>query len=198
MDNGGNIGGGAGRGGRGRGTPPATQPGAPGGAAAPAGAPARGGGFNFNGFENILINELIPHIDATYRTQADQPHRAMAGLSMGGMQTRSIAPNHLDLFSYIGVFSGGSIAPTDVKDMDSFKQKVKLVFVSYGSREVDGGGNRGRAGRGGAFGGDPKAATEALQAAGVNTHYYISPLTAHEWQSWRRSLHEFAPLLFKD
>ena len=93
-----------------------------------------------------------------------------------------------------------SVASQDFRsgDMDSFKQKVKLVFVSYGSREVDGGGNRGRAGRGGAFGGDPKAATEALQAAGVNTHYYISPLTAHEWQSWRRSLHEFAPLLFKD
>lgn len=200
MDNGGNIGGGA-RGGRGRGGPPATQPATP--PAAAGGAPARGaagrGGFafNFGSFEHILLDELIPHIDSTYRTQADQQHRAMAGLSMGGMQTRSIAPNHLDTFAYIGVFSGGAIAPADVKDMDSFKQKVKLVFVSYGSREVDPGARRGRAG-GGPFGGDPKAATDALQAAGINTHYYISPQTAHEWQSWRRSLHEFAPLLFKD
>jgi enterochelin esterase-like enzyme len=201
MDNGGGIGGGGGRGGRGRGGPPATQPAAP---AAARGAPARGaagrGGFSFGGFEHILVDELIPYIDSTYRTLADQPHRAMAGLSMGGMQTRSIAPNHLDLFSHIGVFSGGSIAPADVKDMDNFKQKVKLVFVSYGSREVDPAnarGGRGRAG-GGPFGGDPKAATEALKEAGVNTHYYISPQTAHEWQSWRRSLHEFAPLLFKD
>ncbi len=200
MDNGGNIGG-AGRGGRGRGGPPATQPATPRAAAggAPArGAPGRGGfAFNFNAFEHILVDELIPHIDSTYRTLADQPHRAMAGLSMGGMQTRSIAPNHLDTFSYIGVFSGGSIAPTDIKDMDNFKQKVKLVFVSYGSREVDPAARRGRAG-GGPFGGDPKAAMDNLKAAGINAHYYVSPQTAHEWQSWRRSLHEFAPLLFQE
>ena len=203
MDNGGNIGGGRGRGGRGG--PPATRPAtpaAPGAAgAAPAGGPGRGGfAFNFSAFEHILLDELIPHIDSTYRTLADQPHRALAGLSMGGMQTRSIAPNHLDTFAYIGVFSGGSIAPADVKDMDAFKQKVKLVFVSYGSREVDPAARRGRAGAGGGggpFGGDPKASTDALQAAGVNTHYFISPQTAHEWQSWRRSLHEFAPLLFQ-
>ncbi|HEY8749645.1 MAG TPA: hypothetical protein VIM11_16800, partial [Tepidisphaeraceae bacterium] len=109
----------------------------------------------------------------------------------------AISLAHLDTFAYVGVFSGGSIAPADIKDMDSFKQKVKLVFVSYGSREVDPAARRGRAG-GGPFGGDPKANTDALQAAGVNTHYYISPQTAHEWQSWRRSLHEFAPLVFKD
>jgi enterochelin esterase family protein len=66
------------------------------------------------------------------------------------------------------------------------------VFVSYGSREV-GGENR-RSG----FGGDPQANVEALKAAGVNAHYYVSPETAHEWQSWRRSLREIAPLLFQD
>ena len=205
MDNGGNIGGGGGpgRGGPGgRGpatqsaTPGATQAAAPTPATAPAAAAAPGrGGFNFSSFEHILIDELIPHIDSTYRTLADQPHRAMAGLSMGGMQTRSIAPKHLDIFSHIGVFSGGAIAPADVKDMDAFKQKVKLVFISYGSREVDPATRRNRPGGGGA---DPKTTTEALQAAGVNTHYYVSPQTAHEWQSWRRSLHEFAPLLFRD
>ena len=70
--------------------------------------------------------------------------------------------------------------------------------MSYGSREVDPANSRGRAGGGGAFGGDPKASTEALHAAGINTHWYVSPQTAHEWQSWRRSLHEFAPLLFQN
>jgi enterochelin esterase family protein len=74
--------------------------------------------------------------------------------------------------------------------MDAFKQKVKVVFVGYGSREL--GGNRG------GFGGDPKANTEALKAAGINSYFYVSPDTAHEWQSWRRSLYQFAPLLFKD
>ena len=201
MDNGGGIGG-PGRGGRGRGAGPARQPGAAAGAAARGGPASRGvpggGGFafNFSAFERILIDELIPHIDSSYRTLASQPHRAMAGLSMGGMQTRQISLGHLDTFSCIGVFSGGSIAPADIKDMAAFKEKVKLVFVSYGSREVDPANRSG--GRGGPFGGDPKANTDALKDAGINTHYYISPQTAHEWQSWRRSLHEFAPLLFQE
>ncbi|HSA01186.1 MAG TPA: malectin domain-containing carbohydrate-binding protein, partial [Candidatus Paceibacterota bacterium] len=128
------------------------------------------------------------------RTLTDQPNRAMAGLSMGGMQTRTITLANLDKFSHIGVFSGGSIALTNIADLDVFKQKVKVVFISYGSREL--GGNRG-GGRGG-FGGDPKANTEALKAAGINSYFYVSPDTGHEWQSWRRSLHQFAPLLFQD
>jgi enterochelin esterase family protein len=70
--------------------------------------------------------------------------------------------------------------------MDAFKKTNKLVFVSYGSREL--GNNRG---------GDPKAATEGLKEAGVHSVFYVSPNTAHEWQSWRRSLHQFAPLLFQ-
>jgi len=168
--------------------------GATNGAPAAGGRGGFGGGFNFNAFQQVLIDDLIPYIDTTYRTLADQPHRAMAGLSMGGMQTRTITLANLDKFSHIGIFSGGSIAPTNITDMAAFKQKVKLVFVSYGSREV--GGNRG-GGRGG-FGGDPKANTEALKEAGINSHYYVSPQTAHEWQSWRRGLYQFAPLLFQD
>jgi enterochelin esterase-like enzyme len=161
--------------------------------AAPAGAGGRGA-FNFSAFEKVVIDDLIPYIDANFRTLADQPHRAMAGLSMGGMQTRSIAPAHLDKFSHIGVFSGGSIAVTNISDMPKFKEQVKLVFISYGSGEL--GTNR-VAGRGG-MGGDPKESTAALRTAGVNAVFYESPNTAHEWLSWRRSLHEFAPLLFKD
>ena len=113
---------------------------------------------------------------------------AMAGLSMGGMQTRSIAPAHLDKFSHIGVFSGGSIAVTNITDMAAFKEKVKLVFISYGSKEL---GPNSR-------GGDPKVNVAALKEAGINSVFYESPNTAHEWQSWRRSLYQFAPLLFKD
>jgi len=173
-------------------------------AAAPAGAtnaapgagrgPGGRGGFNFSAFERMLIDDLIPFIDASFRTIADQPNRAMAGLSMGGMQTRQITLANLDKFSHIGIFSGGSIAVSNITDMAAFKQKVKVLFVSYGSREL--GGNRG-GGRGG-FGGDPKANTEALKAAGITSYFYVSPDTAHEWQSWRRSLYQFAPLLFQD
>jgi enterochelin esterase family protein len=170
------------------------NPGSGGAALGGRGGPGGRGGFNFSGFERVLIDDLIPFIDASFRTIADQPNRAMAGLSMGGMQTRQITLANLDKFSHIGIFSGGSIAPTNIIDLAAFKQKVKVLFVSYGSREV--GGNRG-GGRGG-FGGDPKANTEALKEAGINSHYYVSPLTSHEWQSWRRSLYQFAPLLFKN
>jgi enterochelin esterase-like enzyme len=157
-------------------------------------AGGRGGIANFDflsGFGRVLIEELIPYIDANYRTLADQPHRAMAGLSMGGMATRQITLANLDKFSHIGIFSGGSISMEDINSSPGFKEKVKLVFVGYGSREI---GNR----VGGGVGGDPQVNTEALKNAGINTVFYISPNTAHEWLSWRRDLHEFAPLLFRD
>jgi enterochelin esterase-like enzyme len=145
--------------------------------------------FDIGPFETVLVGELIPYIDAHFRTIADQPHRAMAGLSMGGMETKMITLKNLDKFSHIGLFSGGSISMDDVDKTPGFKDKVKLVFVSYGSRELDGGRSRR---------GDPKADTEALKAAGINSHFYVSPETAHEWQSWRRSLREIAPLLFNN
>jgi len=177
---------------------PSTNAAPTGAAAGSTNTPAPGGRgmFNFSQFERILVDDLIPWADSTYRTIADQPHRAMAGLSMGGMQTRSITLANLDKFSHIGVFSGGSIAPTNITDMAAFKQKVELVFVSYGSREVD--PNRSNSTGRGPFGGDPQANTEALKQAGVNAHYYVSPQTAHEWQSWRRSLYQLAPLLFQN
>jgi enterochelin esterase-like enzyme len=150
--------------------------------------------FDIGPFQTVLVDELIPYIDTHFRTLSDQPNRAMAGLSMGGMETKLITLKNLDKFSHIGLFSGGSIGVDDVSDMAAFKEKVKLVFVSYGSREVE--DRARRAGGRGPFGGDPKANAEALKQAGVNSHFYVSPETAHEWQSWRRSLHELAPLLF--
>ena len=146
--------------------------------------------FSIVPFETVLVKELIPYVDAHFRTLADPSHRAMAGLSMGGMETKTITLKDLDTFAYIGLFSGGSIKPSDIADMNAFKAANKLVFVGFGSREVEGGKTR--------FGGDPKADCAALEAAGINTHYYVSPNTAHEWLSWRRDLHEFAPLLFRD
>ena len=143
-----------------------------------------------DGFKKTMIEDIIPMIDSNYRTLADQQHRAMAGLSMGGMQTRIITLANPDVFSYVGLFSGGSITMDDINKSPGFKEKVKLLFVSYGSRELDNGKTR--------FGGNPEIDTEALKNIGMNTHYYVSPQTAHEWQSWRRSLHEFAQLLFKD
>ena len=154
------------------------------------------GGFGMpanwaDGFANTLIKDCIPYIDSHFRTIADKEHRAMAGLSMGGMQTKTITVAHPEVFSNLGIFSGGTITVDDTKNNPEFAKGLKLVFVSFGSRELE---NR-VAGFG--DGTDPRQETEALAASGVNAHFYVSPGTAHEWQSWRRALYQFAQLLFK-
>lgn len=140
-------------------------------------------------FMNTLLTDIIPMIDSNFRTHADQKYRAMAGLSMGGMQTRLITLANPDKFSYVGMFSGGSISMDDIKNSPDFKKNVKLLFISYGSRELEDQRMN--------FGGDPRENTGALKEAGMNTHFHVSPDTAHEWQSWRRGFFEFAQLLFK-
>jgi len=128
-------------------------------------------------------------IDANFRTLADQAHRAMAGLSMGGMQTNAIAMENLDVFSHIGIFSGGTVGDPAtahngvMANAAEFNKKVRLIFQSCGSRERPE---------------NVRANHEQLKAAGINSVFYVSPNTAHEWQTWRRSLHEFAPLLFRN
>ncbi len=135
--------------------------------------------FDITPFQTVLVDELIPYVDASFRTIADQPHRAMAGLSMGGMETRMITMNKPEVFSHYALLSGGTYKPEDIKN----KEKVKLIFLSCGSKE-----------RPDAV----KRAAVALKEAGFNSVSCISEGTAHEFQTWRRSLHELAPLLFKD
>lgn len=134
--------------------------------------------FKIEPFQTVLINELIPYVDTNFRTLANQENRAMAGLSMGGMETKTITLNNPDVFAYYGLLSGGIYDPADIKD----KSKVRLVFLSCGSKE-----------RPDAV----KKAAEALKNAGFNAVSYISEGTAHEFQTWRRSLYQLAPLLFK-
>jgi len=142
------------------------------------------GGMNITGkFERILLDDLIPFVESNYHVIPDQAHRAMAGLSMGGMQTHSIVVANPAVFSYVGMFSSGTFSPTEIKDIDSFKKNVKVVFMSFGGKE----GGSLRIG----------TAAEEWNKEGIKGIAYISPETAHEWQSWRRSLHEFALLLFK-
>lgn len=151
----------------------------------------------FGTLEEVFIHDLIPMIDRTYRTKPERGHRAMAGLSMGGMQTFIIGLNHLDLFAWFGGFSGaggglggGSFDPKTVHggvmaDAKAFNEKVRVLFMSIGTAE----GER--------FYNSVKGYRDALEGAGIKTCYYESPGTAHEWHTWRRSLHEFAPLLFR-
>ncbi len=132
--------------------------------------------FDITPFQTVMVDELIPYVDKNFRTVADASHRAMAGLSMGGMETKMITLNKPDVFEYYGLLSGGTYAPEDVD-----KEDVKLIFLSCGSKE--------RPER-------IKEATEKLKEAGYPVASYISEGTAHEFQTWRRSLKEMAPMLF--
>jgi enterochelin esterase family protein len=115
------------------------------------------------GFMNTLIKDIIPMVDKSFRTLADGRHRAMAGLSMGGMQTKAITLANPDVFSHVGIFSGGTITVEDVQNTPGFRDNNKLVFISFGSRELE---NR-RPG----FGGDPREETEKLKESGMNAHF---------------------------
>ena len=136
------------------------------------------GQFTAEEFEKVLVDELVPYIDANFRTKADKWYRAMAGLSMGGMETKLITLRRPEVFGSYGLLSGGQYAPEDIAD----KKQVKLIFESCGSKENPQGIN---------------SSVEALKAAGFNAHGYISEGTAHEFLTWRRSLYQMAQLLFK-
>ncbi len=160
----------------------------------------------FGAFEDVIIHDLIPTIDASYRTIADREHRAMAGLSMGGMETLFVTLHHLDTFAFIASLSGpiapdlnsnqplgSEPVPFDTKtayegafaNPAEFNRRVKLLWLGVGTAEPE----LFRAGIG--------AAANALKAAGVQLVYFESDGTAHEWQTWRRGLYDLAPHLFR-
>ncbi len=188
------------------GAPRAAAPGAGGDAGAGRGPGMAGiGGPGGGAYGQFMVNELIPWIDSNFRTLANRENRAMAGLSMGGMQTAAVTMANLDKFSYIGLFSGGAAAARrapgqagaaapaelDLKTVyngqmanpEEFNKKVRVFFFSCGEQE------------------NPDALRkhqEQLIAAGItNSYFYVSPGTAHEWQTWRRSLYSFSQLLFR-
>jgi enterochelin esterase-like enzyme len=162
------------------------------GAATPPGQPSSLA--QTGGFEEVVLKDLIPLIDSQYRTKRDREHRAMAGLSMGGFQTLQITLTHLDKFTYIGAFSapplGGAFDSKTAYngvfgDATAFNAKVKLLWLGAGTAETR-------------FLDRAKAMHEALDRAGIKNVFVESAGTSHEWQTWRRALHDFAPRLFRD
>ncbi|MEO7719799.1 MAG: alpha/beta hydrolase-fold protein [Capsulimonas sp.] len=152
----------------------------------------------FSAFEDVMVDDLIPMIDTNYRTLPGRDHRAIAGLSMGGMQAFQIGLDHADTFGYIGGFSGGGGgfggAPFDAKtyhrgvmaDAAAFNNRMHLVWLGIGTAEPT------------RMYDSVKNYHQALEKAGIRNVYYESPGTSHEWLTWRRCLHEFAPLLFQN
>lgn len=139
------------------------------------------GGFS-EGFKNVLFNDIIPMVEKNYRVIADPQHRAYAGLSMGGMQAREITLANPEKFAYVGSFSSGAWSVDQVKNSEGFAKNVKLLFMSGGGKENMG---------------CEEAAKKIHDELGMNAVGYESPGTAHEWHTWRRSLYQFAQLIFK-
>ncbi len=149
-----------------------------------------------NAFEEVMINEIIPMIDTKFRTIADREHRAIAGLSMGANQTMRIIMNNLDKFSYYGGFSGTSNYPSadeinvatfmDGKFSDgaALNKQIKVFWLGLGTKEPN------------PFPGSVGAFKNMLEKQGIKYVYYESEGTAHEWLTWRRSLNQYAQLLF--
>lgn len=145
-----------------------------------------------NLFEQVVVHDLIPMIDATYRTLPDREHRAMAGLSMGGAQTLQITLAHPDNFAWIGSFSAPLRGAQDLKtaysgafaDPAAFNNRYRLLWLGAGTAEQR-------------LFEAAQILHEALDKAGIRSVFYQSPGTAHEWLTWRRHLHEFVPLLFR-
>ena len=160
-------------------------------------APFKGGdnrqGFSTygNSFYEVMMNDLIPTIDAKFRTLTDRDHRAMAGLSWGGHQTFDVVLNHLDKFAWMGTFSG-AIFGLDVKTAyngiftrpDEFNKKIHYLFMMSGTEGMDKMFNT-------------KKTVDELNAQGIKAVYYESTGTDHEWLTWRRGLKEFVPKLLK-
>jgi len=131
-------------------------------------------------FPDVVIQDLIPHIDKTCRTKPDRNSRALAGLSMGAGQATRIALANPKLFGYVGAFSGAS--PSSVDPKTAAEAKFRLLWIGYG--ELDGRYNGG------------KELHQVLDKAGVAHTWFEGP-GSHEWQVWRKHLHAFAPLLFR-
>ena len=141
-----------------------------------------------NTFYPVLLNDLIPYIDKTFRTKTDRENRAMAGLSWGGHQTFDVVLTNLDKFAWMGTFSG-AIFGLDAKtaydgvfaDADRFNKQIHYFYMNWGEEDFIKNADL----------------VKSLREMGIKVDATESKGTAHEWLTWRRGLHEFIPHLFK-
>jgi enterochelin esterase-like enzyme len=144
--------------------------------------------------KKVTIDELLPMVDATFRTIPDRENRAMAGLSMGSGQTLDIGLTNLDKFSHLGIFSRRTMSDEEFNiehsfggvftDAAVFNRKVKLFWWGAGTAEEG-------------INNSTKARLAQLAAVGIKSVFVEFPGTSHEWQTWRKCLHDFAQRLFR-
>ena len=142
-------------------------------------------------FEKDFESDILPYVESHYRVIADRQHRAIAGLSMGGMHTLNISIPNLKQFAYVGVFSSGwfpGILEASEKkfatalDDANAKKDLKLVWFSTGSQDF--------------LLGATKNTITLLERHGFKVEYHESG-GGHTWENWRDYLHQFAPRLFQ-
>ena len=158
-----------------------------------------GGGYSWQGmqtFRSELIDNVIPFVEKNFRVKKGRKNRAMCGLSMGGGQSFYIGLRDPDVFANVGVFSTGMFGgisgasnfdleaevPGMLTDTKTFNNQFDVFFISCGEQ-------------------DPRieytrSIVKKMRDSGVNVRF-SSYLGDHEWQVWRKSLHEFAQYLFK-
>ena len=157
---------------------------------------------SFDAFEQMITEEVIPFVDARYRTIADRRHRATAGLSWGAKQAYDLALGHPEYFASMAGFSGIIVIGEfnhsnpgfkDPKQLNAayngifsnpkqFNKDTDLLFIANGEAE----------------GNHLADMSGILKKKGIKNTFYQSPKTAHEWLTWRRCLYNYAQLLFKE
>ena len=159
-----------------------------------------GGGYSWQGmqtFRSELLENVIPFVEKTFRVKNDRKSRAMCGLSMGGGQSFYIGLRDPDVFANVGVFSTGMFGgirgasnfdlerevPGMLTDTKTFNKQFDVFFISCGEQ-------------------DPRIEytrniVKKMQEGGVEVTFNSYP-GDHEWQVWRKSLHEFVQYLFKE
>lgn len=135
-------------------------------------------------FEQELLNDLIPHIEANYSASSDRSQRALAGLSMGGGQSLNFGLGNVDTFAWVGGFSSApnTRAPAELAaDVDGAKQ-LDLLWVSCGNEDT--------------LFNISLGVHEHLAAQDV-PHVWHIDAGAHTFPVWKNDLYHFAGLLFK-
>jgi enterochelin esterase-like enzyme len=158
----------------------------------------KGTGRGWDAFGDMLLYDCMPFIERKYRVRNDKWNRAMAGLSMGSMQTSKLTMSHPDKFGYIGLFScflrtlGASFEDCGylkaLDDLPQFEKEFRLLFRGWGDQDdfvqhilED----------------DQFLASKGASPEAFGIHKRIVYRGAHDWYVWRLCIHDFLPLLFR-
>jgi enterochelin esterase-like enzyme len=151
--------------------------------------PKSAGNAGFENFGDVILNDLIPFMEANYSVSDQQVDRALAGLSMGGGQTVNIGFPNPDVFAWLGAFSpapNSRGAQQTITDVDAVKNNLQFIFLSNGETEVE------------PYHPITQGYRDFLTAQDIPYMYQREPGAGHDFTAWKRSLYNFAQRIFTD